>query len=142
MVSRRCVYVIVIGALMLCSHFDAAEARQPDGVSETTVLSPNSPRIPVTSFPLPSTSFPNTTVPPTLPPTTTTMPASECGDANNDSSVTASDALAVLRAAVGTFNDCPMSRCDADGNGSLTASDALRVLRRAVGTSVTMSCPA
>ncbi|HYC55898.1 MAG TPA: dockerin type I domain-containing protein [Candidatus Binatia bacterium] len=64
-----------------------------------------------------------------------------CGDANDDGEIKATDALAVLRAAVGGEGDCPPVRCDVDGNGSILASDSLRVLRAAVGVEVELTCP-
>ena len=51
----------------------------------------------------------------------------------------ASDALAVLRAAVGTLV-CKPCVCDATGEGKVTSSDALRVLRFAVGIGGDLSC--
>ncbi len=52
----------------------------------------------------------------------------------------ASDALSVLRAAVGTL-DCTTCVCDATGDGKVTSSDALRVLRFAVGLDAGLDCP-
>jgi hypothetical protein len=81
-----------------------------------------------------------TTLPPTtLPVTTTTLPGIECGDANGDGSVSASDALAVLRGAVGT-GECAACVCDVDGSGSVSATDALAVLRAAVSLPVELAC--
>jgi cysteine-rich repeat protein len=65
-----------------------------------------------------------------------------CGDANGDGFVRASDALQVLRAAVGQASVCPGFRCDADNNGTVQAADALRILRRAVGQLIELVCPA
>jgi hypothetical protein len=64
-----------------------------------------------------------------------------CGDASEDESVGTSDALAVLRAAVGAAS-CERKRCDADGDGSIAPSDALRVLQFAVGRDVSLLCSA
>ncbi|MBI5504408.1 MAG: DUF4215 domain-containing protein [Deltaproteobacteria bacterium] len=47
--------------------------------------------------------------------------------------VTASDALLVLKTAVGLTSLCPMRSCDRDHDGSVTAVDALWTLRCAVG---------
>jgi hypothetical protein len=55
--------------------------------------------------------------------------------------VVASDALFVLKAAVGSLQ-CPLCTCDVDNSGAITASDALRTLKKAVGQPVTMTCPA
>ncbi|MFN2376289.1 MAG: hypothetical protein ABR538_07110 [Candidatus Binatia bacterium] len=73
--------------------------------------------------------------------TTTTLPSAECGDANGDGSITASDALSALKTAVGT-GTCEVCVCDTDASGSVAASDALRVLRAAVGQVVTLDCSA
>jgi hypothetical protein len=54
---------------------------------------------------------------------------------------TASDALAILRTAVGT-GQCAPCVCDVDGTGSVVASDALLTLKRAVGQGVTLTCSA
>ena len=53
----------------------------------------------------------------------------------------ASDALQVLRAAVGQ-QECRVCVCDVDGSGSVKASDALLTLRLAVGQNASLSCPA
>ncbi len=58
--------------------------------------------------------------------------ALSCGDANGTGAVTATDAVLVLRFAVGAKGKCETSLCDADSDGKVTASDALRVLRMAV----------
>lgn len=63
-----------------------------------------------------------------------------CGDANDDARITATDALRVLRRAVGQDVECSFSACDFDGNGTMTASDALAVLRVAVGLFVRPGC--
>lgn len=74
--------------------------------------------------------------------TTTTMPAEAmCGDASGDGRISASDALQILRAAVGSAA-CELCRCDVDSNGTVAASDALIVLRRAVGHAVELICSA
>ncbi|HYB98962.1 MAG TPA: dockerin type I domain-containing protein [Candidatus Limnocylindrales bacterium] len=65
-----------------------------------------------------------------------------CGDANGDGEIKATDALAVLRAAVGADSTCTLATCDVDDNGSILASDSLRVLRAAVGADVDLTCPA
>lgn len=54
---------------------------------------------------------------------------------------TASDALQVLRTAVG-LRDCKLCICDVDSGGSVLASDALSTLRRGVGQPVLLECPA
>jgi hypothetical protein len=64
-----------------------------------------------------------------------------CGDASRDDTITATDALAALQAAVGA-RYCSLQLCDADDSGSVTASDALAILRAAVGSPSTLECPA
>jgi TolB protein len=85
--------------------------------------------------------------------TTTTLPGGggECGDpvaftvepaeSGEQRTITASDALVVLRAAVGSAT-CDACVCDVNDSGGVTASDALIVLRRAIGLSVELLCPA
>jgi hypothetical protein len=63
-----------------------------------------------------------------------------CGDTNSDRSIKASDALFVLRSAVGT-ETCDFCLCDLNGSSSITAGDALSALRIAVGVNVATSCP-
>ena len=55
--------------------------------------------------------------------------------------ITASDALVVLRTAVG-IEQCPACVCDVNDSSSVTATDALIVLRFAVGQPVTLDYPA
>lgn len=71
--------------------------------------------------------------------TTTTLPVADCGDVNADGDVTAADALAALRAAVGAIA-CAVCICDADGSGGVFAADALRLLQAAVGLDVQLEC--
>ncbi len=66
----------------------------------------------------------------------------ECGDADDNGTVQASDALRILRKAVGQDVSCPLFRCDTDDNGLVQTSDALRVLRKAVAQPVILDCPA
>jgi hypothetical protein len=63
-----------------------------------------------------------------------------CGDFNGDGSVSATDALGVLRAAVGLVA-CDDEECDIDASGTISATDALSTLKAAVGQDVTMACP-
>jgi hypothetical protein len=63
-----------------------------------------------------------------------------CGDANADESISASDALIILRFSVG-LGACPGVVCDVDSGGNVSAGDSLRVLRYAVGGSVELVCP-
>jgi DNA-binding beta-propeller fold protein YncE len=68
-------------------------------------------------------------------------PLPDCGDPNGDGNVTANDALAILRAAVGG-DECEgiVCVCDVAGGGSVATSDALAALRIAVGQAVTPQC--
>jgi hypothetical protein len=66
-----------------------------------------------------------------------------CGDPDDNGSNTASDALFILRVAVGT-GSCDACLCNVDsstGATTVTASDSLRVLRKAVGINVELQCP-
>jgi hypothetical protein len=64
----------------------------------------------------------------------------DCGQPVSTSSAPqASDALAVLRTAVGS-STCGVCVCDVDRSGAVGAADALRTLRRAVGQSVELRC--
>jgi TolB protein len=71
----------------------------------------------------------------------TSTPVVLCGDAVAEGTIKASDALYVLRAAVGGPLCCPPVRCDTDASGDIVASDALRVLRFSVGQPVDLTCP-
>lgn len=92
---------------------------------------------------------PGTPVPTTLPFVSTTTSSTlsyddtpeTCGDPDGDGSITASDALHVLRSAVG-LEPCDGSICDVDGSGSTSALDALKVLAIATGTEVHPFCGA
>ncbi|HYB99770.1 MAG TPA: hypothetical protein VEC57_11630 [Candidatus Limnocylindrales bacterium] len=63
----------------------------------------------------------------------------ECGDPADPPGVTATDALLVLRAAVGSAL-CLECVCDVDASGATVATDALAVLRHAVGQEVPLLC--
>jgi hypothetical protein len=64
-----------------------------------------------------------------------------CGEITGDCAITASDALAALRIAVGL--DDAVGEADMDASGNVTAGDALRVLRIAVGSDAqTTACNA
>ena len=65
-----------------------------------------------------------------------------CGQpVSTGSSSTATDALFVLRAAVGAAS-CDLCICDVDGNGLVSATDALQTLKISVGQSLPLACPA
>lgn len=64
----------------------------------------------------------------------------KCGDQNNNGTVTAGDALAILRVSVGSFY-CDNCVCDANQSNSITAGDALMVLKFAVGQPIVLKCP-
>ena len=65
-----------------------------------------------------------------------------CGDADNSQTITASDALVILRGAVGAGR-CDVCLCNVDDSpGGVSASDALRLLRAAVGIGgIALVCP-
>jgi hypothetical protein len=64
-----------------------------------------------------------------------------CGDPDDSGRVTASDALFILRCAIGAVT-CSSCICDVDGTGGEPkAGDALRVLRSATGLPVELGCP-
>jgi hypothetical protein len=81
--------------------------------------------------------------------TTTLGSGGGCADpvaltSGNESSadlVTATDALFVLRAAVG-LETCALCVCDPDDSGGVAATDALLTLNAAVGQPVSLECPA
>ncbi|HYB99117.1 MAG TPA: PQQ-dependent sugar dehydrogenase [Candidatus Limnocylindrales bacterium] len=74
-------------------------------------------------------------------------PDAACGDpvedaaAGSAASLSASDALFVLRTSVGS-QSCALCVCDVNDSGDVTATDALAVLRAAVGSPVELTCPA
>ena len=51
---------------------------------------------------------------------TASFPSPGCGDANDDGSLTALDALIALNAAIG-LSSCEPSRCDVDDDQTITA---------------------
>jgi cysteine-rich repeat protein len=64
-----------------------------------------------------------------------------CADPDDTGTTSASDALFILRAAVGA-SFCDPCLCDVDNSGgNANASDALRTLRRSVGIPVSIMCP-
>jgi hypothetical protein len=65
--------------------------------------------------------------------------APPCGDAASPAGITTSDALFVLRSAVGA-EICQDCVCDVDGSGLTSSTDALVVLRKAVGQSPVLRC--
>jgi hypothetical protein len=77
---------------------------------------------------------------PSCTPPTTLEPELLCGDASEDGKVTTTDALLVLRAAVG-IGSCPDELCDYNGDGQVKALDALAVLRVAVSLPGSPNCP-
>ena len=75
--------------------------------------------------------------------TTTTMGSGEdrCGfPVSNGAKPAASDALFVLKAAVGSA-ECDLCVCDINGSGGVAAGDALTTLKAAVGIQVSYDCP-
>jgi len=65
-----------------------------------------------------------------------------CGDPiDSGSGITATDALAALKAAVG-LSSCELCLCDVDGSSTIVATDALMILQASVGLPVKLRCPA
>lgn len=88
--------------------------------------------------------FPSLTTTTTFPETTTTtLPGDgRCGfPLSAGTTPTASDALFVLKAAVGGGN-CELCECDVNDSGSVAAGDALTILKVAVGGEAELVCPA
>lgn len=79
--------------------------------------------------------------------TTESLNEDQCGDANRDLQITATDANMALRWAVGLptghpfYWRCMPRYCDIDGSGSITALDALGILRLSVELPSDPSCP-
>jgi hypothetical protein len=71
--------------------------------------------------------------------TTTLVDDGLCGDADDNGSITASDALLALRTAIGGAH-CPLARCDTNGDGFINTTDSLRILRKAVGIGGALDC--
>jgi hypothetical protein len=72
--------------------------------------------------------------------TTTTIPAPVvCGDFNKDGDLQVTDALGIMRTAVGNVS-CLACVCDVDGNGVKSVIDALIALKLAVGVTVPTNC--
>jgi hypothetical protein len=62
-----------------------------------------------------------------------------CGDFSGDGAISATDALGVLKSAIGSAACLPCV-CDVDKSGAATATDALTVLKKAVGQNVSLNC--
>lgn len=110
------------------------------GTTTTTTLAPTTTTsliLPTTTLGIETTTSTSTTS--TSSTTTTTELGPTCGDYNGDGLILASDALDILRAAIGLLI-CPNCVCDLDNNGIQGASDALRTLRKAVGQDIPLSC--
>jgi len=63
----------------------------------------------------------------------------DCGDLNSSGTITASDALGALKAAVGS-GCCQIEFCDVTDPPGVAASDALAILKAAVDEGVELSC--
>jgi 3-phytase len=110
-------------------------------LSTTTLSLPGTTVLPITTTTVlpPTTVLPVTTTTALAP--TTTLEPDACGRPISAAGPTSvSDALAVLRAAVGLAS-CAACVCDVDGSGSIRASDAIMVLLLSVGNAVELSCP-
>ncbi len=66
--------------------------------------------------------------------------AQVCGDADGNGTVTVSDGVQTLRAAVGLDSGCTVAACDVDGSGGISVTDGVSVLRKAVGLSAPDEC--
>lgn len=64
-----------------------------------------------------------------------------CGDATGGGGITATDALVVLKTAVGS-RECLPCLCDVDAGGTIASSDALKTLRFAVSGTGSLHCSA
>ncbi len=67
-------------------------------------------------------------------------PSVACGDANEDTNVSTTDALQALNTSVGTQN-CVVEVCDVNSTMAVTATDALLIVQYAVGQPVELTCP-
>ncbi|HYC56987.1 MAG TPA: dockerin type I domain-containing protein [Candidatus Binatia bacterium] len=75
-----------------------------------------------------------------LAPAAESLAVSSCGDPNGAGGINATDALVVLRKAVGGNQNCPACACDVNADAGISASDSLAVLRKAVGLSRFLAC--
>ncbi|HYC01549.1 MAG TPA: dockerin type I domain-containing protein [Candidatus Limnocylindrales bacterium] len=129
-----------------CTRHVAIEAPVDEGIVKTAggvaggIFDPQ----PGTTFLRMATSRSTSTDDPDIGPSTTTSTTMleqgpQCGDADDDGEVDATDALITLRTAVGT-SSCDPVLCDVTTDGSITASDALAVLKTAVGQELETAC--
>ena len=139
----------------LSDHFPVTVRFTFEVIGATTTTVPTSTSVPSstsTTVPSSTTTVSQSTSTTVTPTTSTTVPSGgTCGDpafvahalvsGPRENTITASDALFVLKTAVGSAT-CALCVCDVDGNGSVSAGDALRTLKKAVGQGVTLSCPA
>ncbi len=116
--------------------------------ASTFLFSPDAIASRISAVVTTSTTTTTTTTTTTSTSTTTTLPAQSCGDpvaitigSDRAGLKTASDALFILRTAVG-FESCPLCVCDVNNDGKITATDALAALKAAVGQPVSLTCPA
>ncbi len=68
--------------------------------------------------------------------------AATCGDANRNGTVTVTDGVLVLRAAVQLQGPCPPERCDMNIDGGITVTDGVLALRLAAGVPTRAACSA
>lgn len=130
----------------MSDHFPVSAVFDVTVDSGTTTSSTTSSTVVSTTVTLPPTT--STTMGGTST-TSTTMDSGGgvCGDPVGDAptfgvgaAVTASDALFILSASIGS-QQCALCVCDVNNSGGTTATDALAVLRAAVGQPVTLVCP-
>ncbi len=119
------------------SDFNCRDSAEPENNAVATVSMPaTTPCSIVTTTSTSTTTATSTTTTST---TTTTLPPLLCGDATGDGSINATDALFILRSAVGLLT-CSLA-CNVNGAGGVTATDALLLLRFVTGQPVELNCP-
>lgn len=110
----------------------AAATSLPAFAQTTTSTQPNFDTSTTSTTPSTTTTTSTTTTSTTLTPATEIPAQRQCGDPSGDGAVMATDALSVLKAAVGSNDDCPAMVCDTTGHlDGVTSTDALAVLRYA-----------
>ena len=136
------------GVILTALNYEVHKAEFSDAGGDLSDHFPVAVLFDVSAGPTTTTSTTTTTVTVSSTTTTTVPAGGACADpvaltAGRTSwaaSVTASDALFILGAAVG-IQTCDLCVCDADGSGGVAATDALVTLRAAVGQPVSLECP-
>ena len=139
---------LTIGTVAASDPLGAPFSIAADGCSNQTLAKEASCTITVRCAPGATSTFGDTFDIPSDDPTNPTITfavgahAVLCGDANDDGRIAATDALMVLKTAVGS-NDCSgldTCICNVDAGASVTATDALMVLKYAVGLPIALDC--